>query len=133
MNEVAIFGAVAFGGAVGALVRGGIYRGLAAPPALGGEHVGGLLGLGRATLCVNLVGSFLLGILLAVYVDSMPHDPMRVFWLTGFCGSLTTFSTFCADAIRLAADERRSRLIGYLLAHAVLSVAAFSAGLGLVS
>lgn len=134
MNEAAIWGAVAIGGAIGALLRGTLYRTLAAAPAKGVEqHIRSPLGLGRATLCVNVVGSFFLGVLWAVYAESPPDDPARIFWLSGFCGSLTTFSTFCADAIRLADSERRGRLIGFLLGNATLSVVAFGLGRALVS
>lgn len=56
------------------------------------------------TWCVNMVGSFVLGVVAAsVTVHSAPG------WLltlvgTGFCGSLTTFSTFGYETLRLVED-----------------------------
>jgi CrcB protein len=49
----------------------------------------------RATLVVNLVGSFVLGVLLAT--RSSTSDLVTVLG-TGFCGSLTTFGTFALEA-----------------------------------
>lgn len=129
MNDAALWSAVVAGGALGALVRGGVYRLGAAPL----SHNEGALGLGRATLFVNLAGSFLLGVLVEVLAGLPAADPLRTFWLTGFCGSLTTFSTFCADAIRLTDAQGRGPMLRYLLANGVLSVVAFTAGLGIAN
>jgi len=48
----------------------------------------------RATLAVNLTGSFLLGYL----VGLDPGDPWMAIVGTGFCGALTTFATFALEA-----------------------------------
>ncbi len=122
MTDASIWLAVASGGAIGALLRGLIYRWFIA------RSGPGELGLGRATLLVNLAGSFLLGVLLAVLNQLATTEPMRVFWLTGFCGSLTTFSAFCADAIRMAGTRPRGPLIQYLVAHIVLGLVLFTVG-----
>ncbi len=70
------------------------------------------------TLTVNVVGSFLLGLIVAT-LDGR--------WLillgTGFCGALTTYSTFGYETVRLVQD--RARL--YALLNIVVSVVA---GLG---
>jgi CrcB protein len=129
MNDAAVWSAVAAGGALGALVRGGIYRWGAAPP----THNKGPFGLGRATLIVNLTGSFLLGVLVVLLAGIPAADPLRIFWLTGFCGSLTTFSTFCADAIRLTDAQGRGPLLRYLLANGVLSLVMFTAGVAIAT
>jgi len=68
-----------------------------------------------ATLLVNIVGSFILGVLVVHASDAT--------WLlagVGFCGGLTTFSTFAADALLLAQARRR----GAAASYAVVSVAA---------
>lgn len=74
-----------------------IAFGIAAGAAVGGVVRYAFAGFGwRGTLVVNVVGSFLLGLLLAV-------DPGRDALLTlgaGFCGALTTFSTFALEASR---------------------------------
>jgi CrcB protein len=52
------------------------------------------------TLAVNLVGSFLLGV-----VTTAPLPSAAVLALgTGFCGAFTTFSTFAFETVRLGED-----------------------------
>jgi fluoride exporter len=132
MNSGSVWMAVAAGGALGALIRGAVYRWIASWSLANRSGTGTRLGLARATLLVNLLGSLLLGIGIALLAGVEADDPMRIFWVTGLCGSLTTFSTFCADALRLARAREHSSLLGYLLANGLLCLAAFSAGLVLV-
>ncbi|MBQ5726063.1 MAG: fluoride efflux transporter CrcB [Alistipes sp.] len=59
-----------------------------------------------ATFIVNMVGSFLIGLFLALAEKSGFVSPaMNVFLVTGFCGGLTTFSSF-ADDIYLMLEQR---------------------------
>jgi CrcB protein len=58
----------------------------------------------RATLAVNVAGSFLLGILLG----AGPSDSVATVAGVGFCGSLTTFGTFALEA---RTGPRRTRLL----------------------
>lgn len=53
-----------------------------------------------ATLTVNLIGSFLIGILSAVYIKTDSSATQFIF-ITGFCGGFTTFSTFSLDGLKL--------------------------------
>jgi fluoride exporter len=69
------------------------------------------------TLTVNLVGCFILGCLAGAASENV-----RILLGTGFCGALTTFSTFGYETSRLA-SEGSSRTA---VANVVLSV-----GLGL--
>ena len=57
------------------------------------------------TLTVNVVGSLVLGV--AAGLSAAGHVPLWVLTLvgTGFCGALTTFSTFSFETFRLL-DER---------------------------
>jgi CrcB protein len=61
-------------------------------------------GLGRdfpyGTLAVNLLGSFVLGVLVGIALDG---DAYRVAG-TGFLGSFTTFSTWALESHRLGED-----------------------------
>ncbi|MDR3433957.1 MAG: fluoride efflux transporter CrcB [Rouxiella aceris] len=59
------------------------------------------------TLVVNLVGAFIIGLSIAVF-NRMTHlDPVwRILLTTGFCGGLTTFSTFSLEVVYMLQDGR---------------------------
>jgi CrcB protein len=63
------------------------------------------------TLTVNIIGSFIIGLVL-FYLDSIKliSSEMRLFLTVGLCGGLTTFSTFSYETIKLIQDSE------YLLA-----------------
>lgn len=72
-----------------------IALGIAAGAAVGGVVRYALAEFGwRGTLAVNVVGSFLLGVL--VGID--PHPDVLLVVGAGTCGALTTFSTFALEA-----------------------------------
>jgi len=84
---------VGIGGAVGAMLRHG----------LSGWAMG-LLGSGfpYGTLMVNVTGSLLIGAVLQAGMERMLLSPeVRVLLTTGFCGGLTTFSTFSWETLNL--------------------------------
>ncbi len=59
------------------------------------------------TLAVNLIGSFLLGIIIFVFDQKELITPgMRLFLTIGFCGGFTTFSTFSLETINLLKDSQ---------------------------
>jgi len=71
------------------------------------------------TLTVNLAGSMLLGFLIGLPVN----HALTALLGTGFCGALTTYSTFSFETYRLARDD------AHLLA-AANAVGSVLAGLG---
>ena len=84
---------VALGGAMGACLRFFIA-----------ETVLNLLGRGfpYATLLVNIIGSFIMGLLYgAIMQEIIVIVPWRTFLGIGFLGALTTFSTFSLDTLLL--------------------------------
>ncbi|GAA0897151.1 fluoride efflux transporter FluC [Virgisporangium aurantiacum] len=79
------------------------------------------------TLLVNVVGSALLGFLTALPVSS----GLGALLGTGFCGALTTYSTFGYETLRLARTGARGRALMYVAASALLGVSAAVAAAGL--
>ncbi|KKY90537.1 MULTISPECIES: fluoride efflux transporter CrcB [Leclercia] len=61
------------------------------------------------TLAANLIGAFIIGMGLA-WFNRMTHiDPVwKLLITTGFCGGLTTFSTFSAEVVFLLQEGRVS-------------------------
>ena len=54
------------------------------------------------TLTANLVGGYIIGLAVAFFATygALPPE-WRLFVITGFCGGLTTFSTFSAEITAL--------------------------------
>ena len=71
------------------------------------------------TLAANLIGAFIIGMGLA-WFNRMTHiDPMwKVLITTGFCGGLTTFSTFSAETVFLFQEGR----IGWALVNIAINM-----------
>ncbi|ADW74816.1 CrcB protein [Rahnella aceris] len=63
--------------------------------------------LPAGTLTVNLVGAFIIGLGIAIFTR-LPHiDPVwKLLITTGFCGGLTTFSTFSLEVVYMLQDGR---------------------------
>jgi CrcB protein len=80
------------------------------------------------TLIVNVAGSALLGVLLG-----LRHVSPAVLALvgTGFCGTLTTFSTFGFDVVRLVEERAVARAVAYLAASLVLAIGTAATGYAL--
>ena len=124
-----ILAAIAAGGVLGAWLRWTLLRIAARIP------VGGRQGIdpGHATLAANLLACGLLGGLvstpwLAAVSSEAARAALPAFAITGVCGSLSTFSTLCADATGQARRGSRGRAALYLLAHVVGGPLAFWSG-----
>lgn len=80
-------------------------------------------------LIVNVVGSFALGALLAE-ADRSPHrrSGIRDLGAIGFCGGLTTFSTFAVEVVELLDDGDAVRAAIYVIASLAGALAAVALG-----
>lgn len=115
---------------MGRLVLIGMAGGAGALCRLGVANLVGERSWPWATIVVNVVGAFLLGLVLAWAVGRW--SPVVVGALgIGFLGSFTTFSTLALDAVRLGEGDGATAATGYLLASIALGVAAAVAGQGL--
>jgi fluoride exporter len=84
------------------------------------------------TLIVNVVGSFLMG-LLAGYFAFRPGiaQHMRLFLTTAILGGFTTFSAFSLDAALLVERHAYGLALGYAVGSVAASVSALFFGLAL--
>jgi CrcB protein len=72
------------------------------------------------TLAANLVGGYLVGVAIAFFASYGAIAPeWRLLIITGFCGGLTTFSTFSVEIVSLLQQGR----VAWALAGAALHVA----------
>lgn len=117
MNEVymiSTLGAIALGGAIGALARFGANAGV--------EKILGT-GFPWGTLLINIAGCMVMGVFMAKAGQAQNVSPeLKSFIATGFLGAFTTFSTFSLDFMRMW--ERGEFLPAglYLTASVLLSI-----------
>jgi len=85
-----------------------------------------------ATLSVNVLGSFMMGILFVIIVEraALPAE-MRSLLMVGFLGAFTTFSTFSLDALSLWQNGHLFVALVYVLATVVLCLVAISSSIWL--
>ncbi|MEZ5345560.1 MAG: fluoride efflux transporter CrcB [Pyrinomonadaceae bacterium] len=67
------------------------------------------------TFFVNVIGSFLIGLLLVLFTDKfVVSENLRLLVLVGFLGAFTTFSTFELEIWDLVTNSRYALAFGYL-------------------
>jgi CrcB protein len=85
-----------------------------------------------ATLCVNVVGCFLIGLFMAIYHSHSPqflgHSSTLLFFTTGFCGGFTTFSTFSKESFTMLQQQQWGLFFVYVLSSVILCIVATSIG-----
>lgn len=118
-----MWAAVAAGGAAGTAVRA-LTSGALPHPA-GGWPLD--------TFTVNVAGSFLLGVLLEALIRGGPdagwRRTARLAAGTGFCGSLTTYSSLAVEAVLLAMRGQGSLAAGYAVASVLTGLVAVTTGI----
>jgi CrcB protein len=82
------------------------------------------------TLAANLVGGYIIGLAAAYFAQAPDIAPeWRLLIITGFCGGLTTFSTFSAEVVNLLAAKRLAAAVTSIVTHVVGSLLMTLAGL----
>ena len=81
------------------------------------------------TLTANLIGGYLIGAAVgAINLDLGLSPQARLFLMTGFCGGLTTFSTFSAETFALLSRGQLAWGIGEIAIHVTGSLLATTLG-----
>jgi CrcB protein len=112
--------AISFGSAAGALLRWQLGSRLnsffpAIPP---------------GTLAANIIGGYIVGLAIAYFAQANDIAPeWRLLIITGFCGGLTTFSTFSAEVTTLLQEGRLTMAMSAIAIHVAGSLLATLAGL----
>lgn len=82
------------------------------------------------TVVANMVGGYIIGLAIAFLAASPTLSPeWRFLIITGFCGGLTTFSTFSAETVALIQEGRLLWALGSISLHVLGSLAMTAAGL----
>jgi CrcB protein len=86
-----------------------------------------------STLIVNVVGSFVIGLLFgAMVITWSPSAELRGFLIFGFLGSFTTFSAFSLDVITLMQQGEFLSALLYIIVSVIFSVLALFAGISTI-
>jgi len=112
--------AIALGASCGALLRWQL-----------GVRLDGLFpAIPPGTLAANLIGAYLVGLAIAYFAQAPQLSPgWRLLIVTGFCGGLTTFSTFSAEVVSLLQQGRLYMAAGAMGLHMAGSLIATFAGI----
>lgn len=112
--------AISLGAALGALLRW----------QLGIKLNGVFPSLPPGTLVANLIGGYIIGMAIAFFAQAPNIAPeWRLLIITGFCGGLTTFSTFSAEVVSLLEDNRLAMAMGSIATHVIGSLTMTLVGL----
>jgi CrcB protein len=85
------------------------------------------------TLAANLVGCYVIGLAIAFFATYPAITPeWRLLIITGFCGSLTTFSTFSAELVTLLQQGRVVLACTSAATHLIGSLLTTLAGIGTI-
>ena len=113
--------AIAFGGALGTVSRYWITVSI--------ERFNGT-GFPLGTFMVNLLGSFLIGLLYILFAEKLSvADQWRPVIITGFLGAMTTFSTFSLDALLLFQQGHYNTALFYVLSSVMICIFAAYVGM----
>lgn len=82
-----------------------------------------------ATLAVNLVGCFLIGLLWGIFSRNASESSKWTLFLTvGLCGGFTTFSTFSKEALMMLQSGNILGFTGYIALSVIAGIALVALG-----
>jgi len=112
---------VGVGGALGSVLR----------------YAGNLLYSNRSfpvtTMLINIIGSFVIGIVIAYSIKSNASSNWKLFFATGLCGGFTTFSAFSLENLLLIQNGKFFLSLFYIIGSIVMGITAAWLGYKLIN
>ncbi len=119
-GQAALLLVIALGGALGAPARYGIARLLPVEPGA----------FPWATFWTNVAGALVIGLFVTGVLERLSRDRfVRPFFVVGFLGSFTTFSTLAVETATLVKDGEVPVAVAYTVASIVVGLTAAFVGL----
>ena len=103
---------IAFGSILGAWLRWGISL----------KFNSAFENIPFGTVLVNLIGAFIIGLAVSFFSNSSISPHFKLFVVTGFCGALTTFSTFSIEVVELLQTSKFEYAISTIAIHVIGSL-----------
>lgn len=121
MSRIFLF--VSVGGALGSLARYVIAHYIEQVP---------LFSFPLGTFMVNMIGCFIMGIFYALSEQFIIPAEWKLFLITGFCGGLTTFSTFTLENLNMLQTGQYLLFTLYSISSFILAIVFVVFGIALV-
>lgn len=81
-----------------------------------------------AVLLVNILGCFIISIFTTLFIRKYISNTIKILIVTGFCGGLTTFSSFVLGMEKLLETQYYINTVAYILLNMMLSLLAIFLG-----